>query len=107
MINNIIGWDIGGAHLKAVLLDAEGRVRQAVQLPCPLWQGMAQLENALDQVLADWQCGAARHAVTMTGELVDAFADRRTGVLQIAAAVERKLAGRVRFYAAGQGLIEP
>lgn len=107
MINNIIGWDIGGAHLKAVLLDAEGRVRQAVQLPCPLWQGMAQLENALDQVLADWQCGAARHAVTMTGELVDAFADRRTGVLQIAAAVERKLAGRVRFYTAGQGLIEP
>jgi len=47
----VIGWDFGGAHLKAVKLDASGVVERAVQLACPLWQGLDQLESALDQAL--------------------------------------------------------
>ena len=42
----IIGWDIGGAHLKAVLLDANGNVLNIKQLPCPLWRGLHELDSA-------------------------------------------------------------
>ena len=43
----IIGWDIGGAHLKAVLLDANGDVLNIKQLPCPLWRGNCLIFSTL------------------------------------------------------------
>jgi len=73
-----IGWDIGGAHLKLALL-REGRLAAIRQLPCPLWQGLDRLEAAMKAGLADWP-EAPHHAVTMTGELVDLFPDRASGV---------------------------
>ena len=39
----LIGWDIGGAHLKGVRVE-DGVITKAVQLPCPLWQGLDKLE---------------------------------------------------------------
>ena len=39
MSGNIVGWDIGGAHLKAALLNNKGEVLGVFQEPCPLWQG--------------------------------------------------------------------
>ena len=76
-----LGLDVGGAHLKAAWL-SDGELIDVVQLPCPLWQGLDRLEGALVEV-------AGRHrplsdvAVTMTGELVDLFADRADGVGRI------------------------
>jgi len=82
MQNAIIGWDIGGAHVKAAALDVEGRVLTVMQLPCPLWQGQEFLHRAVRQVLQ--QLGnAPRHAITMTGEMVDLFESRADGVLAI------------------------
>ena len=43
---SVIGWDVGGAHLKACLL-VGGRVRDVAQWPCALWQGLEQLDAAL------------------------------------------------------------
>lgn len=75
----IAGWDLGGAHLKAALVDQDAEARTVLQLPCPLWQGMDNLSSALTE--AATQVGAAgRHAVTMTGELVDLFDSRSAGV---------------------------
>ncbi|WP_216073697.1 hypothetical protein, partial [Acinetobacter baumannii] len=71
MSGAIIGWDLGGVHVKAALV-VEGRVVEAVQAPCPLWRGLPALDATLAK-LPDWARAQARHAVTMTGELTDCF----------------------------------
>lgn len=48
----MIGWDIGGAHLKAVQIDAAGKVHAAMQVYCPLWCGLFELERAFDTILS-------------------------------------------------------
>lgn len=81
----VIGWDIGGAHVKAALL-CGGAVLDAAQWPCPLWQGLDHLEHVLAQAQARWPAlHEHAHAVTMTGEMVDLFAHREDGVQRIAA----------------------
>lgn len=97
-----IGWDVGGAHLKAVMLDAHGKVLAVKQIYCPLWQGLAHLESAVKQVQTDWQ--ADFHAVTMTGELADIFPNRKQGVAQIIAAMSSLLGGEVCYFSGNQGL---
>jgi len=103
MIETCIGWDVGGAHLKAVLLDNDGQVLAATQVYCPLWRGLRELEFAIDNVLLDFS--ADHHIVTMTGELADIFANRRDGVLKIAAILSSKLHGKVRYYAGSSGFV--
>lgn len=102
-MSHCIGWDIGGAHLKAVWLNAEGKVLAVKQVYCPLWQGLGYLETAVHDITADWQ--ADSHAVTMTGELADIFANRQQGVAQIVALLSNLLVGDVQYYAGKLGLI--
>ena len=104
-VQRIIGWDIGGAHVKAACIEG-GRVTAVRQLACPLWLGADRLAPVLETVRAAF--GAAdRHVATMTGELADVFPDRRTGVLAITDALERALpAGSLRLYAGRGGIID-
>ncbi|MES2013737.1 MAG: hydantoinase/oxoprolinase family protein [Pseudomonadota bacterium] len=95
----VIGWDVGGAHLKAALLDENGRVQQVLQVPCALWRGLNELEAAIDVVLNAFNAQSALHAITMTGELVDLFQSRKEGVLAICQVMEAKLNGSKLFYA--------
>lgn len=103
----VIGWDIGGAHLKAVMLNEVGCVVQATQRVCPLWQGLEQLVFAMQQVLSDWQINASNytHALTMTGELVDVFSHRAQGVMAIAHTVQ-PLLEHCFFYSANAAKTE-
>jgi (4-(4-[2-(gamma-L-glutamylamino)ethyl]phenoxymethyl)furan-2-yl)methanamine synthase len=97
-----VGWDIGGAHVKAALLD-RGELVDAAQWPCPLWQGLQHLDAALAAALQRWPvCAHARHAVTMTGEMVDLFLHREEGVARIAAALAAALP-QPRFFAGDAG----
>lgn len=115
MALNIIGWDIGGAHLKAVHLDANGHVISSVQLPCPLWKGLDYLQRAIIDAQAQLNEKVTlqaikietftRHAVTMTGELVDLFENRHQGVCQIAKVVIDILGVDTLFYAANAGFV--
>jgi (4-(4-[2-(gamma-L-glutamylamino)ethyl]phenoxymethyl)furan-2-yl)methanamine synthase len=100
-----LGWDVGGAHLKAALVSASGEVLEVFQVACPLWRGMAELERALGKVLGQLESVPQRHAVTMTGELVDIFPNRRAGVLQIAHFMSEHLNDEVLFYSAKQGFV--
>jgi len=75
----LCGWDIGGAHLKAVGLTASGDFLWACQAATPLWQGLAILQAALGQVAALLAPQAA-HVLTLTGEAADCFPDRASGV---------------------------
>jgi probable H4MPT-linked C1 transfer pathway protein len=105
----LIGWDIGGAHLKAAAVDAAGQLVAVAQAACPLWLGLDRLHSALDYIeeqLAPPPC--CRHAVTMTGELVDAFAGREEGV----AALVNVMAGHygaesVALFAGHAGFLRP
>ena len=104
-MQDIIGWDIGGAHLKAARVE-KGVVVAAAQIACPLWLGLTELDRAFAE--AAEQIGRAYlNAVTMTGELSDAFATRADGVAGVAAIAERLLApGKAMFYAARAGFVD-
>lgn len=106
-MSDMVGWDIGGAHLKAVLLDDKGEIIDILQLPCQLWRGLNQLEAAIAAALQAFKIkpGDARHAVTMTGELVDLFPNRHTGVVEIAALVVKLLGKSTLFYASIHGFV--
>jgi probable H4MPT-linked C1 transfer pathway protein len=103
-MQSIIGWDIGGAHLKAARLEG-GRIVKVVQIASPLWQGIEELHRAFGEAKA--LLGPANlNAATMTAELCDAFADRCEGVARVAEIAEAELAPRnVLFYAGIAGLI--
>lgn len=101
MPDPVIGWDLGGAHLKAARVGAGGKVEMVLQLPCPLWQGMEHLDAAVTEALA--RLGSAPvHAITMTGEMVDRFPDRREGVVRIARRIREWLPSAECRYFAGQ-----
>lgn len=102
-----IGWDIGGAHLKAVAVDASGGILAVIQEACPLWQGMERLHAALDRALEKLSPGSqSRHAVTMTGELVDFFPGREQGVAALVGAVAERFGfGAVSVFAGHDGFI--
>ena len=105
-MSKTIGWDIGGAHLKAVLLE-DAEVVQALQIPCELWRGLYKLEAALDKAfeVLNVDKNSTQHAVTMTGELVDLFANRREGVLAISNLVSNTLGKQAQFYASQAGFV--
>ncbi len=108
MPDEIIGWDLGGAHLKAVLISSTGAARAAFELPCPLWQGIHHLEQAIDDVRQRMPVDAALHAVTMTGEMADLFADRAHGVERLVATLQQKLPGaRISVFAGHRGFLPP
>lgn len=106
--SDIMGWDLGGAHLKAAHLDDRGKLRRVIQLPCPLWLGLDHLRLAVDGVMAAVPARIRYHAVTMTGELVDLFDSRVQGVQRLASVMEEKLApADMGFYAGCDGFLQP
>jgi probable H4MPT-linked C1 transfer pathway protein len=105
MVSVVIGWDIGGAHLKAARVKY-GRVEEVVQAATPLWLGLDSLHAAFDALNA--QLGRAdRHVITMTGELCDAFPSRREGVVGLAAIAANHLSPAApSLYAGRAGFVE-
>jgi probable H4MPT-linked C1 transfer pathway protein len=101
-----VGWDIGGAHLKAARAE-HGRIVDAVQVASPLRLGLEALARSFGEAKA--RMGAADlHAVTMTGELSDTFASRREGVESLLELARRELArSAVTVYAGRAGFIPP
>jgi len=82
---NTIGWDIGGAHVKAAVINPAGEIVAVYQQPCLLWKGLDQLQRAVTHILHEISGAPGAHAITMTGELVDLFEHRDDGVKQIIA----------------------
>ncbi|HEU4459798.1 MAG TPA: hydantoinase/oxoprolinase family protein [Methylibium sp.] len=105
----VAGWDIGGAHVKLSLVAPRGGSAHecvpiaAEQWPCPLWQGLDRLDAVLAEARALWpELDGARHAVTMTGEMVDLFEHREAGVLVLAEVLSAALGDGLAFWA-GEG----
>ena len=108
MHEQTIGWDIGGAHLKAAAIDTQGVITKVVQLPCPLWKGTAELETAVETVVRKIPLKSALHAITMTGELVDLFASREQGVKAIVQIMQQQFGGKsIKIFAGNKGFLTP
>ena len=88
-LSGVIGWDVGGANLKAVRRHADGSVEWG-ETPFELWRDPAGLAPALRRVARDL-APAELHGVTMTAELADCFASKRAGVEAVLDACRRAL----------------
>ena len=100
----VIGWDVGGAHLKAARAES-GRITKAATYASPLRAGTERLLQAFAE--AQMEMGRAdRNVVTMTGELADTFSSRREGVEHLAMLAAREL-DAVSIYAGPAGCVRP
>src|SRR5215467_12186049 len=102
----VVGWDIGGAHLKAARAE-NGRIVEAIQLPSPLRLGLPAVATAFAEARS--RIGTAeRHVITMTGELAVTFASRAEGVQRLVAVALGALeSASVSVYAGRAGFISP
>lgn len=93
----VIGWDVGGANIKAALVD-QGTVLATAHRPFEVWRDPAGLARALRETAEQLAAGSGRLAatgcaVTMTAELADAFATKRDGVAHVLDAIAAALPG--------------
>jgi len=75
-----IGWDVGGANVKAARIAGNSASSaEILERPFPLWREPHRLSAVLAET-AERLGGARRMAITMTAELADCFDTKRTGV---------------------------
>lgn len=104
--NAVVGWDIGGAHIKVAQASSSDCVNYVAQLACPLWLGVEQLQTTILQLHKEFEISIAKHAITMTGELVDHFNTRKEGVIKLIDQMSRYLHGQsICFFAGDKGLV--
>ena len=89
----VLGWDIGGANVKAVRLECRGQKikahRTAVR-PFEIWRKPGNLIIVLQDIAKELGMqGHQSMAVTMTAELSDVFRTKREGVLFVLDAIEK------------------
>ncbi len=102
MAKATIGLDVGGAHLKVARVEG-ARLTAVRQIPCPLWQGLDQLDIAIREahpIIAD----ASTFAITMTAELTEIFDSREAGVLALLQRLREQLSGEIRIYMGLKGV---
>jgi hypothetical protein len=81
----IVGWDVGGANIKAASLC--GPSPCVVERPFALWREPGRLGEVLTEI-AHGLGPAEQMAITMTAELADCFATKREGVGSVLDAFE-------------------
>src|SRR5688572_20432079 len=85
----IVGWDIGGANIKAAAIAGAGDAAPTVcERPFALWRDPSRLPDVLVDI-AERLRPARAMGVTMTAELADCFATKREGVAFVLDALER------------------
>jgi probable H4MPT-linked C1 transfer pathway protein len=104
-MTGIVGLDVGGAHLKVARVESS-RVTDVRQIGCALWQGIGQLDTALDEAMPI-AGAAALYAVTMTAELTEIFESREAGVCAIIRRIRRRLSGDIRVFMGLKGFATP
>jgi probable H4MPT-linked C1 transfer pathway protein len=106
----VIGWDLGGANLKLARVEG-ARITHVAQVPCPVRQDRSKFDSALEEALKlcpseTTSPSGLRHAVTMTGELSDVFADRAEGVAYLIALMLKATGNDTVFYGGRAGFLD-
>ncbi len=94
-MTRVIGWDIGGANVKAArLVFSKGRAEsgRAVRRHFEIWKDKAALRPLLQEIHRELGSVDAM-ALTMTAELADVFRDRAEGVAYIIRAASEAAPG--------------
>ncbi len=96
----MIGWDIGGANIKAVYMGPDGV--HVVQRPFPIWEAPDALEKILAKIMGSLQTDAGEATfncagVTITAELSDAFRSKREGIHFVLDALQSVLPDNVEL----------
>jgi len=102
---NYIGWDIGGAHLKVASVDNSGNINFVNQYASPLWKGVDCLEALFPKAIKELPKSEHIHALTVTAELADVFANREQGVMSLISIFEKNLGKDISLYALDDGLL--
>ena len=79
MSRPIIGWDVGGANIKAARIEDGRSEARVFERPLPLWREPHRLPSVLAEAAGSLGM-VPTMAVTMTAELADCFATKREGV---------------------------
>ena len=93
-----LGWDIGGANTKAVLINNNGKVINLESKFAPLYENFQHLDTAIIDIAQKMQNDKLCHVVTMTGELTDIFKSRRDGVKKIISCIEKNINNNVLYF---------
>ncbi len=105
----VIGWDIGGANVKAVRLEFEkGRARsgRAARRYLEIWKDTAPLCPLVREIYSELGPADAM-AVTMTAELADVFRDKAEGVAFILRAMGEAVPGTPLYLLDLRGRLVP
>ncbi len=102
----VLGWDIGGANVKVAVASSPESIVQTLQKPCPLWLGIDPLRKSISSILSNLEITPVAHAITMTGELVDYFDNRKIGVSELVTEMTSILKNAsIGFYAGSKGFV--
>jgi probable H4MPT-linked C1 transfer pathway protein len=93
-----LGWDIGGANTKAVLINNDGKVISLESKFAPLYENLQYLDIAISDITQKMQNDNICHVVTMTGELADVFKSRRDGVKKIISCVKKNISNHALYF---------
>jgi (4-(4-[2-(gamma-L-glutamylamino)ethyl]phenoxymethyl)furan-2-yl)methanamine synthase len=98
-MSRVLGWDVGGAYVKAAVVEAEGgrRTVRTASRPLEIWRDKHALPDVLRE-LATALPAADSVAVTMTAELSDVFRTKREGVGFVLDAVDATSRAPVRIF---------
>ena len=103
---NVLGWDIGGAHVKVAKAAGSRSISHVYQLPCQLWRGLNQLRASIDVISKQLDFSESLFAITMTGEMVDHFNSRKEGTRRIIGEIEENFSEtETRYFAGAKGFV--
>ena len=104
-MKKILGWDIGGAHLKLCVVENNKRFLKTLQLKTPLWEDPKILEKIFKQIIKNFRIkNCDEHFFTMTGEVSDCFINRKDGVKKIISQINKTFGDSARYYSQNQFL---
>jgi probable H4MPT-linked C1 transfer pathway protein len=105
-VDVVIGWDVGGANVKAARVESGpgGRRVRVLSRPFEIWREKDALPAVL-RAMGTELGPAGATAVTMTAELSDAFRTKREGVGFVLDAVSR-VAGGVSVFTTAAGFLD-
>ena len=104
----VLGWDVGGAYVKAAVVEdgAGGRTVRTASRPFEIWRDKLALPGVLRAIAAELPSPESV-AVTMTAELSDVFRTKREGVGFVLDAVEAVSRAPVRVFTTAGEFVDP
>jgi probable H4MPT-linked C1 transfer pathway protein len=106
-VRRVLGWDVGGANVKAAVVEgaAGGRTVLTRSRPFEIWRDKRALPGVLRELAAALPAPDSV-VVTMTAELSDVFRTKREGVGFVLDAVEAVSRARVRVFTTAGGFVD-